>query len=74
MSSTAIPSLKNVPSRTSHAQIPLLTRIDHAKPSVFQPDVMLREARKQKNLLEGAVPEICVLDPDGDLVDQALSE
>ncbi len=51
------------------AAVPLLARRDHAEPSVFQPEVLLREARKQKNLTDGAVPEICVLDPDGDLVD-----
>lgn len=69
MTSTAIPSLKNQPSRQPPAQIPLLARIDHAEPSVFLPDVMLREARRQKNLLEGTVPEFCILDPDGDIVD-----
>lgn len=65
----AIPSLKNLPVRHQNAQIPLLTRVDHAEPSVFLPDVMLREARRQKNMLEGTVPEFCVLDPDGDIVD-----
>jgi uridine phosphorylase len=49
--------------------IPLLSRTDHAEPSVFRPDAMLRQARKQKDLFEGIVPEVCILDPDGDLVD-----
>jgi len=31
---------------------------------------MLREARRQKNLSETAVPPICILDPDGDLLRQ----
>jgi uridine phosphorylase len=30
---------------------------------------MLFEARKQKNLVEGCVPAVCLLDPDGDVVD-----
>lgn len=46
---------------------PLLPR-DHAAPSVFQPEHLLREARRQRGLPDQAVPEICVLDPDGDLV------
>lgn len=36
--------------------------------SVFRPEVLLREALRQKNLLELPVPEICVLGPDGDIV------
>lgn len=35
--------------------------------SVFQPANLLREARRQKAVPLGDVPEICVLDPDGDL-------
>lgn len=37
-------------------------------PSVFTPENLLREGRRQKNLSLGNVPEICVLDPDGDIV------
>ena len=36
--------------------------------SVFLPENLLREARRQKNLPECAVPKVCVLDPDGDIV------
>src|SRR5947209_12275808 len=36
--------------------------------SVFQPDALLREARRQKRLPAIDVPAICVLDPDGDIV------
>jgi uridine phosphorylase len=46
---------------------PLLARTDHAEPSVFLPENLLRESRRQKGLAGGTVPEICVLDPDGDL-------
>ena len=36
--------------------------------SVFLPENLLREARRQKNLEECNVPQVCVLDPDGDIV------
>ena len=36
--------------------------------SVFEPANLLREARRQKALPEGEIPEICVLDPDGDIL------
>lgn len=49
-------------------QSPLLLSKDHAVPSVFQPENLLREARRQKNVPAGNVPAICVLDPDGDIV------
>jgi purine-nucleoside phosphorylase len=48
---------------------PLLARADHAAPSVFRVENMLREARRQKELAWGHVPEVCVIDPDGDIVD-----
>jgi uridine phosphorylase len=37
-------------------------------PSVFRPDALLREARRQKRLAAVDVPAICILDPDGDIV------
>lgn len=43
-------------------------------PSVFLPENLLREARRQKNVQECNVPKICVLDPDGDLVDYYLKK
>lgn len=42
---------------------------DYAEPAVFTPANLLREARRQKALPEGAIPRICVLDPDGDIVE-----
>jgi uridine phosphorylase len=42
---------------------------DYEAPSLFTPENLLREARRQKGLAEGRVPAICVFDPDGDLVD-----
>lgn len=47
--------------------IPLLQRKYHDRPSVFTPENLLREARRQKDLVSGNVPDVCVLDPDGDL-------
>lgn len=40
----------------------------HNEISVFSPENLLREARRQKGLPLGSVPEICLLDPDGDIV------
>src|SRR5205807_3132513 len=47
---------------------PILTGKDFTAPSVFEPGNLLREARRQKNLPSAEVPEICILDPDGDIV------
>lgn len=47
---------------------PILTDKHHAAPSVFTPEGLLREARRQKGLPDAAVPRVCVLDPDGDIV------
>ncbi|HEY4920867.1 MAG TPA: nucleoside phosphorylase [Xanthobacteraceae bacterium] len=47
---------------------PLIERADHVAPSVFLPENLLREARRQKGLAPGSVPPICMLDPDGDIV------
>jgi uridine phosphorylase len=47
---------------------PLLRAKDHAAPSVFRPENLLREARRQKLLPAGDAPDICLLDPDGDVV------
>lgn len=49
--------------------IPILAHKYYEAPSVFIPENLLREARRQKSLSAGTVPAICVLDPDGDLVD-----
>jgi uridine phosphorylase len=37
-------------------------------PSVFRPENLLREARRQRGLPDEPVPAVCVLDPDGDIV------
>ena len=48
--------------------LPLLQHKRHDAPSAFTPESLLREARRQKGLEAAAVPAVCVLDPDGDLV------
>jgi uridine phosphorylase len=50
-------------------EAPILAHKQHDAPSVFTPQNLLREARRQKGLPQGNVPAVCVLDPDGDLVD-----
>src|SRR5438105_11246726 len=47
---------------------PILAGKEFAAPSVFEPANLLREARRQKRVPEVAVPEICILDPDGDIL------
>ena len=50
------------------AKFPILADKHYDKPSTFTPENLLREARRQKSFGKGSVPEICALDPDGDLV------
>jgi uridine phosphorylase len=45
----------------------LIENKNYAQSSVFNPANLLRDARRQKAIPVGEVPEICVLDPDGDL-------
>jgi uridine phosphorylase len=45
-----------------------LSARDHDAPSVFTAANMLREARRQRGLAKLPVPEVCLLDPDGDVV------
>ena len=52
---------------------PILRHKDYDQPSVFAPENLLREARRQKALPVRTVPRICVLDPDGDIVRNVLA-
>lgn len=47
---------------------PILAGKEFGGPSIFKPENLLREARRQKRLPNRDVPEICLLDPDGDIV------
>ena len=44
----------------------------YEEPSVFTPENLLREAMRQKNIAKCEVPDVCVLDPDGDLVEYLI--
>ena len=46
----------------------LLAAKHYDSPSVFRPENLLREARRQRGVPERDVPAVCALDPDGDLV------
>ena len=47
---------------------PILHNKNERAPSVFTPDALLREVRRQKGLAPAKSPRICLLDPDGDLL------
>jgi len=53
----------------SNTGSPLFEEKAYDEPSVFVPSSLLREARRQKGLSTDSVPAVCVLDPDGDIVD-----
>jgi len=50
---------------------PILADKHYDEASAFVPENLLREARRQKGLSDRLVPDVCVLDPDGDIVRQA---
>ena len=60
---------KQVTSQDIFEQAPLFQHKSYDVQSLFTPENLLRDARRQKRLEAGEVPAICVLDPDGDLVD-----
>jgi uridine phosphorylase len=53
---------------------PILADKHYDEASAFVPENLLREARRQKGLNDGVVPDVCVLDPDGDIVRQAKAD
>jgi uridine phosphorylase len=63
-----VPESDQAGRRGEAALTPLLQAKDFAAPSVFRPENLLREARRQKDVPESGVPAICALDPDGDIV------
>ncbi len=52
---------------------PILENKIYEASSVFTPESLLREARRQKAIPEGSVPRICILDPDGDFTRYLIS-
>jgi uridine phosphorylase len=57
-----------VPPSTAAIVAPIVADKHRSAPSAFTPENLLREARRQKGLAATAIPEVCVLDPDGDMV------
>jgi uridine phosphorylase len=57
-----------VPASRVGITAPIVANKHHGAASAFTPGNLLREARRQKGLAEKPVPEVCVLDPDGDMV------
>ncbi|MBI5609480.1 MAG: nucleoside phosphorylase [Deltaproteobacteria bacterium] len=49
-------------------RLPILEDKHPQQPSLFQPANLLREARRQRGLPDAAIPAVCLLDPDGDIV------
>ena len=58
----------------SGAATPLLQAKNYTAQSVFRPENLLREARRQKGLPVENVPDICILDPDGDILRQLRTD
>lgn len=52
---------------------PILSSKHVTEASAFTPESLLREARRQKGAAAVAVPKICLLDPDGDIVRQLFA-
>ncbi len=45
----------------------MLRNADCKESSLFTPENLLREARRQKSIPKGRIPRVCLLDPDGDI-------
>ena len=52
---------------------PIIRQKAYDQSSVFKPENLLREARRQKSTPAGKIPSVCVLDPDGDIVENLLA-
>ena len=52
---------------------PIVRHKAYEQSSVFVPENLLREARRQNAIPTGKVPSICVLDPDGDIVENLVA-
>jgi uridine phosphorylase len=52
---------------------PILAQKHYAQPSAFTPENVLREGRRQRRIGDSSIPDICVLDPDGDIVRSLLA-
>lgn len=59
---------------TKQKRPPILSDKYYDTPSAFKPESLLREARRQKGRGQETVPDVCVLDPDGDMVRQLKAQ
>lgn len=50
----------------------ILKNKHYTEESVFKPENLLREGKRQKQLPDCKIPKICLLDPDGDILDYLL--
>ncbi len=53
---------------TAERRSPLVRHTSYDEGSVFTAANLLRESRRQRRLGDQAVPDVCLLDPDGDVV------
>jgi len=53
---------------------PVLDHKFYHQPSVFKPENLLREARRQKGITGVNIPPICILDPDGDIEEYVINK
>ena len=60
--------MQRIANRRKGETTPILENKFPKAPSVFSPDALLREARRQKKLAPLDVPSVCILDPDGDVL------
>ncbi len=59
---------------TDDERPPILAGKGYDSPSAFTPESLLREARRQKSASIEPVPDVCLLDPDGDIVRRLKGE
>lgn len=58
--------------KLKNSRMNLLEYKYYQEESVFKPENLLREAKRQKGKYDCKVPSVCLLDPDGDLADYLL--
>src|ERR1035441_8107895 len=59
-----------IPDKQKSDAVPWLQNKSPQGASVFSPDALWREARRQKGLAPLDVPAVCIFDPDGDILRQ----
>ncbi len=60
-------------SDTVEGDPPILRHKAFDQDSAFQPENLLREARRQQMIPQGEVPAVCILDPDGDILEHLVN-